>query len=70
MSATITADGLPGIELAGRVVRLSPRMSRKQLFTDDPAEHYDTKVREIWLDLDPTNTPLVLGLRVDITIAP
>ncbi len=68
LKATITADGLPGKQLSGRVVRLSPRMSRKQLFTDDPAERHDTKAREVWVELHDQRDPLVIGLRVDVTI--
>lgn len=68
LKATVTADGLPGKQFSGRVVRLSPRMSRKQLFTDDPAERYDTKTREVWVELDDQKEPLVIGLRVDVTI--
>ena len=68
LRATVRADGLPGKQLSGRVVRLSPRMSRKQLFTDDPAERYDTKTREIWIQLDEQEEPLVIGLRVDVSI--
>lgn len=67
MPAKITADGLLGTELTGRVVRLSPRMSAKELFNDRAAERLDTKTREVWIELDPAG-PLVLGLPVDVTI--
>lgn len=67
MNATVTADGQPDQQWAGHVVRLSPRMGRKQLFTDDPAEQFDVKTREIWIDLD-TNGDLLVGLRVDVSI--
>jgi len=69
MTATLTADGLPGKKIPSRVVRLSPLMSRKVLFTDKPSERYDTKTREVWLELDDTND-LVVGLRVDVVIVP
>jgi len=66
---TITADGLPDHQFHGRVVGLSPRMTAKQLYSDSPAERYDTKVRDAWIELDQT-TGLVVGLRVDVTIDP
>ena len=69
MPARITADGLAG-ELRGRVIRLSPRMSRKRLWSDDPAERYDTKTREVWIELDEAEEGLVVGLRVDATLEP
>ncbi|HTN75077.1 MAG TPA: hypothetical protein VL096_07515, partial [Pirellulaceae bacterium] len=65
--ATIVADGLPNQSFKGRVSRLSPRMSAKQMWSDDPAERYDTKAREIWVDLDE-GADLVVGLRVDALI--
>jgi HlyD family secretion protein len=67
MTAVLTADGLPGEKLVGRVSRLSPRMIRKEVTSDRATEKYDTKTREIWLDLE-AHSPLVIGLRVDITI--
>ena len=69
MAATVRADGLPDREFQGRVVRLSPRMGRKQLWSDHPAERYDTKTREIWIELDESKS-LVVGLRVDVMIDP
>ena len=51
----------------GRVVRLSPRMDRKTVWSDRATERYDTKTREVWIELQP-GPPLVLGLRVDVTI--
>jgi HlyD family secretion protein len=67
MTARIVADGLPDREFHGRVTQLSPRMSRKELWSDRPAERFDTKTREIWIDLDEIEG-LVVGLRVDVTI--
>ena len=58
----------PGV-VAGRVTRLSPRMEPKQLFTNDPAEHFDVRTREIWIDLE-TADELLVGLRVDVSIEP
>jgi len=67
MPATISADGLPGVEIHGRIVRLSPRMGRKELYSGSPSERYDTKTREVWIELDEA-TDLVTGLRVDVVI--
>ncbi len=69
MAATIRADGLPDREFKGRVVRLSPRMGRKQLWSDHPAERYDTKTREVWIEIEEGDS-LVVGLRVDVMIDP
>ena len=67
MLAKITVDALRDRELLGRVVRLSPRMDRKSVWSNRATERYDTKTREVWIELQP-GPPLVLGLRVDVTI--
>ncbi|HWB13938.1 MAG TPA: efflux RND transporter periplasmic adaptor subunit [Pirellulales bacterium] len=68
MSACVTADGLGDHEVHGRVVRLAPRMSQKPLRTDDPLERFDTKVREVWIELDDASSDLVIGLPVDVVL--
>lgn len=67
MTATVTADGLPGRQFRGRVVRLSPRMSPKQVRSDRPTERFDTKTREVWIELE-SGEDLVVGLPVDVVI--
>lgn len=67
MAVTVTAEGLPGRRYAGRISRISPRMEPKELFTDDPTERFDTKTREVWIELDE-HEGLVMGLRVDVRI--
>jgi multidrug resistance efflux pump len=67
MSATITADGLIGKSYRGKVVRVSPRMTRKELWSDDPTERFDTKIREVLIELIDASE-LVVGLRVDVEI--
>jgi len=45
-------------------------MTHKSLKSDRPDELYDTKVREVWIDLAEANqTGLVVGLRVDVKVA-
>ncbi len=68
MMATIVADGLADQTFRGRVVRLSPRMGPKQLWSDRPSERYDTKTREVWVEIEGAGQ-LVVGLRVDVIIA-
>jgi len=63
----VTADGLPERVYRGRVTQLSPRMIRKELQTDRPTELFDTKTREVWIDLEQPEG-LVVGLRVDTLI--
>ena len=69
MAAKIQADGLPDQEFKGRVVRLSPQMGRKELWSDQPTERYDTKTREVWIELEG-NDAWVVGLRVDVMLFP
>ena len=61
----VIAEGLPDQQFRGRVSRLSPRMDRKNLWSDRSTERYDTKTREAWIDLEG-HPPLVVGLRVDV----
>jgi multidrug resistance efflux pump len=68
VTAKILADGLPGRTYTGRVVQLSPRMSDKLLWSDDPEERYDTKTRELVIELEDDDAGLVVGLRVDVII--
>ncbi len=66
MTAQITADGLPGQVFAGRIHSLSPRMSAKTISSGSPDELYDTKVREVLLDVQDSQS-LLVGLRVDVS---
>jgi HlyD family secretion protein len=67
MAVKVVIDGLHSRELPGRIARLSPRMERKNLWSDRPTERYDTKTREVWIDLGSPKG-LVIGLRVEVTI--
>lgn len=75
MHAVVTAQGFPGKKFTGHVVRLAPRMVTKTFFGDRPDEQYDTKTREVWIELDPESCSpekceLVIGLPVDVTLYP
>jgi hypothetical protein len=67
MSATVTADGLPNQLFTGHVVAISPRMANKSLHSDRPSEIYDTKVREVIVELRDA-TQMIVGLRVDMQV--
>ena len=66
MAAKISADGLPGHTFHGKISFLSPRMATKSAWSDRPEELYDTKVREVVVNMEDT-TELLVGLRVDVT---
>ena len=66
MTANVTADGLPDSVFEGKVELVSPRMSAKQTFSGSPHEVYDTKVREVLIDV-ADSAGLIVGLRVDVT---
>lgn len=66
MPAEVSADGLEE-RLLGEVVRVSPHMTKKQLWSDRPTERFDTKSREVWIELDQSGDH-VIGLRMDVTI--
>ncbi len=70
MRVSVAADALGGRSVEGRLMRLSPQMGHKQLWNQDPAERYDTKTREIWVDLDENQRELIVGLPVDVIIDP
>ncbi|WP_197531547.1 HlyD family secretion protein [Posidoniimonas corsicana] len=64
---TFIADGLPGRTFEGVVASLSPRMAAKQLFSGAPNEIYDTKTREVLVNVED-GEGLLIGLRVDVTL--
>ena len=68
MLARITADGLQGLVFTGHISSLSPRMSAKSMISGSPEELYDTKVREVLLDLKDGQA-LLVGLRVDVNFS-
>ena len=66
MSAQVTADGIPDTTFEGRVVSISPYMSHKSIDAGRPDELFDTKVREVVLELEAASR-LIVGLRVDVS---
>ncbi len=65
--AYVTADGYPGEQFWGRVVRVGQLLGKKNVHTDKPAERQDVKVLETLIELEP-GRPLRPGLRVDAFI--
>jgi multidrug resistance efflux pump len=65
MQACITADGIRDTTFCGRVVEVSPQMAEKAIDAGRPGELYDTKVREVLVELDAADQ-LIVGLRVDV----
>jgi multidrug resistance efflux pump len=67
--AIVAADGLPNQRFEAIVASVSPRMNPKRMATDRPNELYDSKMREVVLDLTvpPHGCALLVGLRVDVT---
>lgn len=66
-AATIVSDAFPQQQFAGKVVRVSQRMGRRNSVSGDPAEKQDAKILEALIELDGT-PPLPIGLRVDVRI--
>jgi ABC exporter DevB family membrane fusion protein len=66
-TAYVTADAYMGQRFPGVVTRLADRMGRKDLYSDDPAQHMDAKVLEVTVALDQ-DVHLPVGLRVDVFI--
>jgi HlyD family secretion protein len=67
MLARVTADGLPNRSFTGRVRTISPQMANKSIHSDRPMELYDSKVREVVIELKDA-PELVVGLRVDVEL--
>ena len=64
--ALVVVDAYPGQHLAGKVARIEPLMGRKKVRSGDPAEKSDRDVLETLVDLDKSDLPLALGLRVTV----
>ena len=65
-SVIVVADAYPDKKFAGRVSRVGAVMGRKKVRTSDPAEKSDRDVLEVLVDLDETESYLVVGLRTSV----
>jgi HlyD family secretion protein len=62
--AYVTAEAYGTHQFVGRVIRVGHILGKKNIRTDEPSEHVDTKILETLVELDPGQA-LPLGLRVD-----
>jgi len=62
--AYVTAEAYGGQKFEGHVIRVGRILGKKNVRTDEPTEHVDTKILETLVELDP-GARLPLGLRVD-----
>jgi HlyD family secretion protein len=62
--AYVTAEAYGTHKFWGRVVRVGRILGKKNVRTDEPSEHVDTKILETLVELDAGQS-LPLGLRVD-----
>jgi len=62
--AYVTADAYGQQKFRGHVVRIGQELGRKNVRTDEPTEHVDTKILETLIQLDKS-VELPVGLRVD-----
>jgi hypothetical protein len=62
--AYVTAEAYGTRKFRGRVIRVGRILGKKNVRTDEPSEHVDTKILETLVELD-AGQPLPLGLRVD-----
>jgi len=60
----VTAEAYGTHKFWGRVIRVGGILGRKNVRTDEPSEHVDTKILETLVELEPGQA-LPLGLRVD-----
>jgi HlyD family secretion protein len=62
--AYVTAEAYGTHKFWGRVIRVGRILGKKNIRTDEPSEHVDTKILETLVELD-SGQRLPLGLRVD-----
>lgn len=67
-AAILTSDAFPQQQFAGKVVRVSQRMGRRNSTSGDPAEKQDAKILEALIELEG-QPPLPVGLRMDVRIS-
>jgi len=62
--AYVTAEAYGAHKFRGHVIRVGRILGKKNVRTDEPSEHVDTKILETLVELEP-GQQLPLGLRVD-----
>jgi multidrug resistance efflux pump len=62
--AYVTAEAYGTHKFSGRVIRVGRILGKKNVRTEEPSEHVDTKILETLVELD-RGQQLPLGLRVD-----
>jgi len=67
-AAYVTAETYGDHRFTGKVMRVGGILGRKNVRTEEPGEHVDTKILETLIQLDPGQR-LPLGLRVDGYVA-
>jgi HlyD family secretion protein len=69
-TAEVSADGLMGRSYTAVVRTIGPRMKAKTISSERPEELYDSKIREVLLDVTAERfSDLLVGLRVDVELA-
>lgn len=63
----IRSNAMQNTTFEGRVSRIRPRMHHKQVVSERPNSHMDTRSREIWVEIQP-GLPLIVGLPVELWI--
>ena len=63
----IKSNALPNTTFEGRVSKIRPRMHHKEVVSERPNSHMDTRSREIWVEIEP-GLPLIVGLPVELWI--
>jgi hypothetical protein len=62
--AYVTAEAYGTQRFWGHIIRVGRILGKKNIRTDEPSEHVDTKILETLVELDAGQT-LPMGLRVD-----
>jgi multidrug resistance efflux pump len=68
--AWATAPAYPTRRFSGTIVRISPRMGRKTVRSDDPTDKNDTNILDVLMDFDDPGLRLPVGLRVNVFVEP
>ena len=63
----IRSNALRSTTFDGRVSKIRPRMHHKQVISERPNSHMDTRSREIWVEIQ-SGLPLIVGLPVELWI--